>query len=435
MTVYRKTNNRPKNFVFLSLIIAMVITGLLYFLTPVTVSTSISLQFEGIDKGKNPDNTRFDYTKLVAEDVLMQLFEDAELVYDASYLAQFEVKPVLPAHIVQTIKDKRVAGEDYTYFPNEFVIKVTPSRTLGLTESMCETLMAHYASTYEAYFNDHYTFPFMDLETLVNSFNFDSYDYPEYQTVFENEFAIISSYLNILERDDPEFISSEGYTFSDLQQGLQLTKSLDINKMSSIINSYKLSKDAEQLRIKYLYMIRRYTLQKSKAQSEYQMSQTLLDIVKQNKSTVIVPGMTGEALTYSAVNDTYDTIASQVTDAQVTSVNIDEEISYLNQKLYELDNPTHTAAEITHAKNDVNRLALALMDKVKDWVNRITSTATEYFAYKYENVLTPVYQMRISRVLSPLKAGVLCFALWLFLSFMLSRISYQRSRFEKTKAK
>jgi hypothetical protein len=119
----------------------------------------------------------------------------------------------------------------------------------------------------------------------------------------------------------------------------------------------------------------------------------------------------------------------------VTSVNIDEEISYLNQKIYELDNPTHTASEITHAKNDVNRLAIDLMDKIKAWVNRITTTATEYFAYKYENVLTPVYQMRISRVLSPLKAGVLCFVLWVFLSFMLSKIAYQRSRFEKAKAK
>merc|ERR1711879_474141 len=315
-----------------------------------------------------------------------------------------------------TIKDKRIAGEDYTYFPNEFTIRATPNRAIGLTQSMCESVVRQYADTYETYFKNNYTFPFMDLNKLVDNFRFDTYDYPEYETVFENEFAIISSYLNILERDNPEFVSSEGLTFSDLQEGLELARSLDIQKMSSLINSYKLSKDTEQLKIKYLYMIRRYSFEKSKAQNEYQLSQTLLNIVKQNKSTIMIPGVSGESLTYSTVNDTYDTIAAQVTDTQVSSVNIDEEVAYLNQKLAELDNPLYSAQRINTVKSDVNLLALELMDKIKTWVTRITDTANEYFDYKYENVLSSVYRMRVNRTLSLTKAVVLCVVLWFILT-------------------
>jgi len=428
MTALHKKPQKQRRYILLTFLLAVAISGALYFLTPVTVATSISLQFEGIDQGKNPDDTRFDYTNLISEEVLKLVFQDAQIPYEDAYIYQFHVEPILPSNIVRTIKNKRIAGEDYTYFPNEFTVKVTPDRAIGLTQSMCESVMRQYADTYEAYFKNNYTFPFMDLNKLVDHFSFNTYDYPEYEKVFENEFAIISSYLNILERDDPDFVSSEGLTFSDLQEGLELSRRLDIQKMSSLVNSYKLSKDTEQLKIKYLYMIRRYSLEKSKAQNEYQLSQTLLDIVKQNKSTIMIPGVSGESLTYSAVNDTYDTIAAQVTNAQVSSVNIDEEVAYLNQKIVELDNPLYSPQRINAVKNEVDLLALELMEKTKSWVARITDTANEYFDYKYENVLTSVYRMRVNRTLSLTKAVVLSVVLWFVLT-LLTRFTPRKKRY------
>lgn len=425
MEEHRRQGKGRGTTVLISLLASIVIVSLLYLFLPVTVSTSISLQFEGIDKGKNPDDTRFDYTELVSAEVIERIFTDIGVEYNEAFAGQFHAKPVLPGNIVDTIKKRRAAGEDYTYFPNEFVISVTPDRSIGLSESICEAAIRQYSTSYESYFKENYTFPFMDLDKLVNNFDFDTYDYPEYETVFNNEFSIISSYLNILERDDPEFVSSENLTFSDLKEGLSLTKRLDISKMSSIINSYHLSKDTEKLKIKYLYMIRRYTLEKNRETNNYTISQTLLDIVKQNDATVIVPGMSGESYTYSALNDTYDTIVSQVTDAQVSSVNYDEEINYLNQKIYELDNPIYSDDTIGTAKNDVNTLALDLMTKIRSWVTRITDTATEYFDYKYDNMLSTVYLMRVNRVLSLTKAIVLAVVLWIVMIAFGAKLSYK----------
>lgn len=300
---------RRRTIAITALLIAAIIAALLLFYSPATVSTRISLQFEGIESGKNPDDTRFSYEELISEPVLQKLFQDCGLTYDSEYFHQFEVIPVLPENIVQKIKEKRIAGEDYTYFPNEFIIRITPSPSIGMNYSVCEQLAEQYVYSYETYFKETYAFPLVDLENIVGVFNADAYDYPEYETIFENSFNILFSYLDILERDDSEYETTENVTFGDLKQSLARVQDLDVKKMSSLIDTYNLSKDSEQLKIKYYYMIRRYQFEKTRAVNEYTINQTLLNIISANKTTLILPGISGESMSYEALNDSYDSIA------------------------------------------------------------------------------------------------------------------------------
>ena len=424
----------PIKYILLSLILVSASLFALNELLPSTVSTRISLQFEGIEDGKNPDDTRFDYNILISDEILEILFQTIGTHYDEAFASSFEVAPVLPNNIVNTIEKKRIAGEDYTYFPNEFQITVTPDASIGLDEATCVKLMDAYPVSFETFFKVNYTFPFMNLENLSDEIDFTKYDYPEYQIVFENKYDIILSYLYTLERDDPEFVSSKGYNFSDLQEALRLSEDLDVKKMTSLVNSYNLSKNSQLLRFKYLYMIRRYELEKNKVYSEYEINQALLNIVQNNKLTLLLPGINGETMTYSQVNDSYDSIASQVTNSLVDSSNYDKEIAYLNMKLTELDTPLYSAISLNAAKNEATSLGNDLKTKLDQWIQTVSETANEYFDYKYSNAISVTSATRVNGFLSLKLLVILGLIIWVVVFTMLIQRAYSKyNKYNKSK--
>ena len=411
-----KINFKIKNLVLASFIIAILAVAFLYIRGNTYVNTSFSIQFDGIEKGINPDNTRFDYNDIISQEALKEIFKFSGVTYKEEYKKNFAVIPILPVAIVKTLEEKRIAGEDYTYFPNEFKVKIRVDSKIGLDKNTCRALADGYKMGYEIYFKDRYSYPFMDLDNLIGYFDYSKYDYPEYKEIFNNEFNVIYSYLNILRKDDSEFRSSDDYTFADIYEGVALLQNLDLKKINALINTYELSKDIEKLRIKYAYMIRRYELEKNKSYGNYEVSQELLNIAKANKKSIIMPGVGGDSVTVSVVNDTYDTLAAKATDAQSTSSNIAEEIAYIRQQIDKLDNPEFSDFKIATAKKEVNDLSASLQNDIMEQVKLITKTAEEYFDYKYENALTSVYDSRVEYPVSITKAVVMFLGIFIFLT-------------------
>ncbi|MDN5290051.1 MAG: hypothetical protein PWQ06_290 [Anaerophaga sp.] len=101
-----------------------------------------------------------------------------------------------------------------------------------------------------------------------------------------------------------------------------------------------------------------------------------------------------------------------MTETQITSASIDEEILYISAKLSALENSNYTPLEMLTAKKDVNLLAQSLNERLIEWRTRIEGVATDYFNYKYENAVTSIYFVSIDRVISPLMATALLLLLW-----------------------
>ena len=424
-----KINFKIKNLVLASLIISAIAVGFLFIRGTTYVNTSFSIQFEGIEKGVNPDNTRFDYNDIASDNALKEIFKFAGVEYKDEYKDHFTVVPVLPNGIVKTLQEKRVSGEDYTYFPNEFKVKIKVDKKIGLDKKTCQALASGYKIGYEIYFKDRYSYPFMDLDKLVGYFDYSKYDYPEYKEIFNNEFNIIYSYLNILKKDDSEFRSSDDYTFADIYEGVALLQNLDLKKINALISTYELSKDVEKLRIKYAYMIRRHELEKNKSTGNYEVSQELLNIAKANKKSIIMPGVGGDSITVSVVNDTYDTLAARATDAQSTSSDIAEEIAFIRQQIDKLDNPKFSEFKIASAAKEVNDLSATLENDIMDQVKLITKTAKEYFDYKYENAVTSVYDSKIEYPVSIPKAIVLFLGIFIFLTIVFVKFAPHKEEY------
>lgn len=390
----------------LSIVIALLVVMVGSALMTKDYATRISLQFKGIEKGLNPDETLFDYETIISEDVLKSVAKASEITYDESIKKNIVIRSILPPNIVDRIKEKRIAGENYTYYPNEFEIVLKNNNTLSLTAEEQLNFIDNYSQVYKDYFIDTHQYPFMDLNAITNFFDYKSYDYPELTNVFNNQFNMIFSYLNVLIQDDPEFVSSKGYTFTDLKETIRVSKDLEIKKIDSLVNAYQLTNDMEELVIKYNYMIKKYQLNQGEKAQVSQISDTLLSVLEANKKEVIVP--TGsETISITTYDDTYDQVASQATESKMSASDISEEIQYLEDRLLELQERVPSTPEILKAEAEVNALVEQLVGKIDRWILLIEEMAGEYYNKKYsQSVSTIVSSEEIGGLSTKMSLGI-----------------------------
>lgn len=410
-----------KKIVFIATVLSLLAVSILYLMGTSAVTTTISLQFEGIEKGVNPDGTRFNYSTIVSEDVVKTVCQVADIEYHPEYLESVSVVPILPSTIMETIKEKRVAGENYTYFPNEFKINITLDSDL-MNKDLAMNLAESYASGYSIYFVNEFTYPFLDLDQLISYFDIEDYDFPEYEVLFNSRYDIIYSYLNVLRKDNPEFVSSEGLSFADLREAVALTQRFDLKRLSALIDTYDLSKDEEKLRIKYTYLQELYKRREKTTAENYNVSNELLNVVKDNKQTVMIPSGTGELMAISVLSDNYDKLAKKATDYIVTQSNTGEEIRYINSKLNKLDNPKFSEFQRAQAVKEANESVELLEASINKWIKVITRTAKEYFDLKYEHAVSLVSPAKAVAPLSLTKVVMLFVVVFAVVSGTLFRI-------------
>lgn len=347
----------------------------------------ISIHHENIEKGLTPSGTRFDYNELTSTDVLDYLSQETGIPYSEQWRRFIEVEPVLPATVLNTIETKRMAGEDYTYFPNEFRVRFKIDQSTVSTDEF-QALSANYSKAYHNFFIDRYQYPFVDLEQAINAFQYSNYDYPELTDVFDRKYESLLSYLAVLIQEDSDFVSSEGVTFSDLRDTILLTKDLDLNQIDALVTGNTLTKDPGQLIAKYQYMIEQLELSKNKRNDETQTSEELLSLLEQNKSTVVLLGAGAENISISKVDGVYDTIASKTTDAKLAASTIEEDIRYFQTEIAKLQSQLATTSAKQAAKDEVEQLLVQTDAKINNWVQLIEKTSAEYFETKYKSAIT-----------------------------------------------
>jgi hypothetical protein len=379
------------------------------------LSSTISIQYKGIGNGMNPDGTRFDTNELISEGVIKAVFEEAKMPYQPETLVQFEVRPVLPAGIVNTIKTKREKGELYTYFPNEFEIRVHPMLFGEFGYEDAKKLSEAYQKGYEKFFKETYQYPFVNLGNTFGNFDYTKYDYPEVTKVFENEYKLLISYLSVLQEEDPNYKSEKGYSFQDMIATLKSSKNLDLDRISAMVSAFNLTKNKELLILKYDYMIRRYDLEKSKDLGEYSVSAGLLSLLKSKDNGVVLPSLSGTPVTVKSVDPSYDVLAKKSNEALVTAGNKQEDVKFFQKEIVKLQTSLYSPTELVVAEKEATVMIKVLNGKLQDWVTTIKSVANEYFDKKYGSAIKLTGNSHLSGGLSLKKTGLAVVGLWLSL--------------------
>ena len=372
----------------------------------------ISFNFDGIEKGLDPYGKKFDLSKIKAPIVINKVVENMELqqygITVDTIRRNIEFEPIVPGDVVNKIKilkesaqkDKEAIErlEEYSYYPNEFVIKLNMPKDWKVSKSKGQEILNSIIDSYSEYFN----YTYSDQELLANAvgtLNYEDYDYPEISLVMNNQINIIMSYLQKKSKEAPDFRSGEtGLTFRDIMESVSIINNVDLNRMDSIIGAFKLTKDKEKLIKSLEYRIKRYELSKEKQMDESKITSEALDKFQKEKNILLIPGGLNSTLgtmETEKTNPLYNKFAEQSVDTGVSAADIQHEIEYIRKEIALFQSEDDISVE---QKKMAEQEVLLQIDKIKNklssWIDLTNTTVKEYYEVNlYKDAimkLTPV---------------------------------------------
>lgn len=359
----------------------------------------ISLNFNGIEDGLNPDGTKFDIQKLKSPSIIMPVIEaleleDTEITTDV-IRRSISIEPIIPSHIVTYIQKQREQGEDYTYFPNEFVISMKTNKKNDLNASAAKLVLDSLIDSFANDFTSLYSEEAV-LANAIGSIDYDTYDYPEISKVINNQLSIMKSYLSGKIIEAPDFRSSKtGMTFLDISKSIEIIDAVELNRMDSLIGAFNLTKNMEKLIINYEYKIQKDGLEKNKKQSELAVSKDMMNNYNRESSTVLIPGMSTEGLEMNNSEKYYDKLVERATDAGVVASSKGHDINYYLNEINKLKNDTVDSSIKKRSEDDVLALASTIKTKLENWIEVINETASEYYEVKFSKAIMKISPVEI----------------------------------------
>lgn len=198
------------------------------------VSMTLSISYQGIEKGLNPDGTKFNVFEITSSEVLNRTLSKINvpgLTVDA-LKDRLNIYALSPYNINEKIKNAKLEGEDYTYIPNEFSIsysqqnKLAPNHTRELLNALSES--------YKEVFMEKYTDKSIVLEDIA--IDKEGYEYVEYQKLYQNKIESMIEFLTKKNSENSTFQSAETQqTFGNLVYMLQNLMTIDLENLNSLL--------------------------------------------------------------------------------------------------------------------------------------------------------------------------------------------------------
>lgn len=360
-----------------------------------TAKIVLAMHFSGIEKGLNPDGTKFDPSLIkspaVVQKALDSLGIDAGTVPVSEVRNRISVEPIVPKDVATQAENAVKAGKDFIYFPNQYIVTYDLSNPFKLDKSAQIKLLDAVISSYESFFNDTYSDKTI-LGNLISQINYDEYDYPEISTAIDNQIKMIVNYLQNKSREAGDFRSkTTGLAFSDIVASLNVLQRIDVQKMDSLIGAYNLTKDRPKLITKYEHAIKINELARAKKEDEARIANEMMTDFQQERNMVLIPGLTGgmdNTLETQQNNSYYDELARRSTDAGVEATNNIHDNEYLRSQIERLQNDTVAQELKDQAVKDVMSIADSVKVRLDTWVKSANDTLADYYNYKYNKAIT-----------------------------------------------
>ncbi len=215
------------------------------------------------------------------------------------------------------------------------------------------------------------------LSVTSNLLSGDDYDYAESVDLVTTQIDIMLSYVRERMKDAPDFrASSTGLSFEDIVTSLEFVKTVDINRLSAIVQSQSLTKDRSRQVEYYEYMIRNYSNKLSELQTRLD---SITDTVNTyEKDPVVIVSNSDSTMEYSQKNEYYDSLITQQQDLtrQIAQTNTSLNQYYLLlTKLNEDETPADQ-----ESYDYADALLSRLNTTISSWVKLTEDTTQEYYS-------------------------------------------------------
>ena len=389
-------------------VIVCVALSYLYVQKKQSYSANIIIQFEdsSVSEGKNPDGTEFDINEITSPTLIIKTLEDLSLNESVDKIrSSLTIKSVVPTYVEELQKAKTKDGEEYTYYPNQFIITYNDKR--GAPQGELYDILDALVNNYIRYYNQTYINQAYIIENNYAIEN-ENYDYIEIADLLDDNIHDVMDNLSRLSDSSQGYRSpSTGYTFLDLHKKYNEMAQFDMPLIYSEIYEGQITKDREVLLKKYLHNKNNYTMQS--ATSQAQADSTLAIIKKFADANRDLPNAYNKA--YNDQNDdqlpvsqdrleygdtlndtTYDDLMNTYVDYAIASSNYKIEAEHC-QEVIDIFNAAPTETDTGNLLKRVTDRITYVQGSLQE-LNQITDGAMEdyniYLASRHVSQLTGI---------------------------------------------
>ena len=417
-TIFKKL----KKYLLLWIVCAVVIFVLSFGYATVTthitkakLTALISFSYDGIEKGLDPNGRDFDVNSIknpaVIESAVTELGIDMDQL---EYIRQgISIDGLIPKNAIDRITTYKSILEnsanpnlataqamlDVTYYPTQYKVYFDYNDTT-LTSSQALAVFNRILELYENYFYEQYGYN-ESLGSAITAIDYKSYDYSEAVDVFDTNIQTLKKYVRKLSKEDTSRFRSvtTGYTFDDLYEVINTIDTIDLEKISSIINVNNITKDKDESLAYYDYRIKSLTRQK--AQYEEQIADVADSIAKYQKDEIFVFTNTNEdsSMHSTVASEQYDKMLQQKIDLTAQLAEVKQRINYYTERQNSLKEKKSSSTEdVTKVETQLD----SVYEKINNAVSLVNATADDYYknvtfkdAY---SILVPATDTAIDRV-------------------------------------
>lgn len=346
----------------------------------------LTLQFDGIEDGLDPNGASFDINKLKSPNVIQEALDNiGETSFSVDSIRQnISIEGIIPEDAVERITViKEMALDDVSnyekildvsYFPSQYVVYLYQQK--GMSASQNKEILNAILDSYKDYFLDTYANTAV-LTVTSNLLDYENYDYQESIDMISSQIEIMENYVDERKTQAPDFrASSTGLSFGDIATSLSTIEEVDLPNLSAYVESITLTKDKERLVEYYNYRIKDYNMQMSEIESNLTTVQNTIDSYVKDPVVIVSSQESTQELTQS--NEYYDNLVEQ-------KITLSKDFASYNTKLNEtyrlLNAISNSDTENTQDQYDYADEKLAdITATISKWVDLIEETTDEYYS-------------------------------------------------------
>ncbi|MBQ8724884.1 MAG: hypothetical protein IJY74_04340, partial [Oscillospiraceae bacterium] len=354
-----------------------------------TISSTISFNYSGIEKGLDPNGCDFDVNSMKNDTVISQALEasglSAELLDDVK--TSIFIDGMVSSTAINSISsytskyDSSYSSwteniRDSSYTPTQYRVTFKFNKT-GLDGNQAADLLNSIIESYQAYFIDTYGYN-EAISDSVLSLDFDNYDYLIALDMYDTKLGSLEKYINAIAADDSkQFRCDEtGYSFSDISSAVSLIRSVDIDTLTSYIINNGVISDKDMILSYYEYRLDSLERLRTNAKERLASVNESIEIYK--KDAVVIYGAGGAGTTsVTDSSDAYDNMVQQKIDLQNTISDYTSYITNFTERIETIKKMSGSASK-TH-KTYVDERIAALTGRVNTIAEDLKITADDYF--------------------------------------------------------
>lgn len=357
--------------------IIVVVGGYLYNKKNSSYSTILSLNYPGIEKGLNPDETQFNKNDLISTKELNTLFDK----YSEKNLKSKDLKElgenisitgIVPDHINEKIEQALKKGEQISYTPTQYIISLKEDNEEMLAELIQDIIVE---------FNKKYK-PQYEISEIILNNNY-IYDYDDYNLIIKEQLKRLNS--ETTDEEKLKFISkSKGSSFLELNRKIENYKNINLKKYMSYIDIHGFTNNATIKKIKFESDIKTLNIEREKLLGEAKVIKKALDEFKPTEKQLVLPSVGEMGIKLDTENEYYSKLFEKYIAISTKATNKEYDIKYIEKEINDIKMPDEE--EMATIKNYINDLIVEL-NKITAEINELNK---EFFDVEYGETIKKI---------------------------------------------